>query len=241
MVFLKSISSYWSDDSPKLYQEDVVRPMFISGYIRQIMIILSFEEQYLPFKNIPSEIIDFVSQYHAQIIVGFTIFNNQLTSIDSKCTIKSSIKKNKQRMLISNIGFSKGINKWTIRCKSSLMYLIIGVIANPTKNEINRIKTKRPWVYDDKLTITKYFDAREVFKKHRLGKTNMDIAVTLNCNENLISFECKYIDENTKKYSESVLNKKHTIKLRSHYTWYPILGFYYFDEEFKSIRCECLK
>lgn len=231
-----------------LHEEYSVRPILITGCIRKEMNVFFNNNQYPLFQNIPNGMIEIVLKYHGQIRVGFMIFNKEYVSIKSNNLIQSSKSVSKHKILMSNIGFSQGINKWVIRCKSSFMHLIIGVIANPTKNEINRIQTERPWVYDDKLTVTKYWDAQyqiEEYKRssivcnNQLSPIIMDVIVTLNCDQNWILFESKYIDKTTKKYSESVLNINHKIKLKSDYTWYPMLGFYYFDEEYQSINCDC--
>mmetsp|Transcript_69169 Transcript_69169/g.62088 ORF Transcript_69169/g.62088 Transcript_69169/m.62088 type:complete len:268 (+) Transcript_69169:76-879(+) len=250
---IKNISNYWtgSVNQPlNLYEEDTARSILIAGCIRQEMIMLSFNhKQYPIFQNIPNGMMEIVLKYHGQIRVGFMIFNNEYVSMNSNNLIQSSKPVSKHKILMSNIGFNQGINKWIIRCKSSFMHLIIGVIANPTNNEINRIQNERPWVYDNnQLTITKYWDAQfqieeykgsSIVHNNELSPIIMDVIVTLDCNENWISFESKYIDEITKEYAQSVLNKTHIIKLHSHYTWYPILGFYYFDEEYESICCDC--
>ena len=193
-----------------------------------------------------------------QMKINFNIFNTDYVSVSDNQLVTGLNKQYMNRIIMSNIGFNKGMNEWRIRCRSSMQF-VLGVFMDPNDNDIHEIKTGRPWFYgrDAELKKAKIWDARFEIEENikasaveKYGDGNQlltDVVIKLNCEKNAVEFILQLMDpkigENVKHQMNGTYTKKLWFDIHQH-TWlghvyYPILGFYNCDDEFQIIECDC--
>eukprot|EP01084_Bolivina_argentea_P178566 308637_1 len=245
---LATLDYVWVSNQTKLFEEKYARLLLVSGAIRQFQNELSHIHTNNILHHMPTTIIKIITDYHYKIRIGFNIYNETFCCVTKSYLIRSCYPNNCQRLLVSNIGLNKDINKWKIRCKSSFQHTLIGVIGDLNSHQIKRIQTLRPWINNNEFTIVYYWDkygqdnqqtnSRNIkIHTHTEKKRLIDVTVTLDCNANELTVMAQSVN---RKQEKTNINQERTISIKKGITYYPFLAFYHKDDEYQMIYCNDL-